>query len=132
MPQLVSDLAPVVVATTTNVPTTTETVAATSLPLVQDSDQRQVYIHGWLDLSIGGSTTTVTLRIRRNSLTGTVISNPALFTFVAAQVTRTPIAIWAQDSAQNIAGSVYVMTVQQTAAVGAGTVNTALIILFAV
>jgi len=107
--------------------TTTETVAVTSdiLPLSPIGGEGY-NVCGLVNITAGTATTAVVVRVRQNSLTGTVVGNALTHTLAAAAVAN--IAFDVQDfSAAATPVAQYVVTVQQTAATGNGTVNQSII-----
>lgn len=104
-----------------NVPTTTETVVAT-IPNVNTQDPgANVAIEATVTLTTGTATTAVVLRIRRGSVTGTIIGEAETDTPIGAAGSTDPYSIGATDQPGEVASQNYVVTVQQTAATGNGT-----------
>lgn len=118
-------------ATAVNVPTTTETVAVASPLFVTNNPAGQgVLISGIVNILAGTSTTAVVVRIRQGSVTGTLVGVATTHTLAAGASAN--IAFEALDSSAlalntGSAGSVWVVTVQQTGGAAAGTVNIAVI-----
>ena len=110
----------------TTLVTTAETVVAT-LPGVSTNQAGQtVALRGQAIVTTGGSTTGMTLRIRRDSLTGTLVgeTDPDAV-FAAAGSTETH-DLYAEDTgAGEFSGRTYVLTATQIAAAANGTVLTA-------
>ena len=105
----------------TTVTTTTETVVAT-LSGVNTPRKTSVTLEGFVQLTTGGSTTAVTPRIRRGSdITGTLIGEANAQQVQAAAGSTEELYIKAIDPNVDLAGGVYVLTVQQTAAAADGT-----------
>jgi hypothetical protein len=119
---------------TVNVPTTTETVAISSNQAVASARPTvRVLVIGWCQLTTGPSTTLVTPRIRRGATsTGVLVGTPSSESFGAAGVTAHFLVV-AFDTLSNVDNAQYSLTVQQTAATGAGTVQQAgiLVLVFA-
>jgi hypothetical protein len=116
---------------------TAEFVVATLPPLPLPSEAggvllTQVVIDGFINYSPGTVGTTVTLRVRRSTLTGTLIGVAQTVTVAPGPVTPTAIPVAAADAIvqatpPTIPGQVYVVTLQQAAGSGVGTVNYAVI-----
>lgn len=104
--------------------TTNETVALVSSPVSQSVDGEAVSIEGRVSLLTGTGTTAVTLRIREgNGITGTVVGETIPVTVGAA--INQPIPFGFTYNPASIAGMVYSVTVQQTAASANGNVTSA-------
>lgn len=102
--------------------TTTETVACT-LPGVSTPGRRTVRIEGEAQVTTGAATTHLTPRIRRGTdITGTLIDEANAVSIGAAAGGTEPLQIAAEDENIDLANGTYVLTVQQTAATGNGTV----------
>lgn len=111
-------------ATAVNVPTTTETVVQT-LTVPSNNGPGAVFtLVGRVNHTAGTTTTAVVLRIRRGSLTGTVIGATETDTLAAAALASIPISA-DETQAAEIANAVYVLTIQQTGATANGTTNVA-------
>lgn len=107
---------------TANVVTANETVIQTSPALSLTYDGDTVAVTGTLDITTGAATTAVTIRCRRgNGIAGTVIGVAEVDTLGAA--ISAPISFDFVDTPGAVAGQVYSITVQQTAATGNGTIN---------
>lgn len=99
--------------------TTAETVVATLQIPSTGPNLSNITLEGSVSLTTGASTTGVTLRIRRASLTGTVISGPqADAIFAPAAAASETHSIQGQDALGDTAGQVYVLTAQAVAATG--------------
>lgn len=120
-----STLTPIIVTNTQTgaqtVTTTSETVIATIV--VGTSGPNDVVMQAVCDLTLGASVTGVTLRVRRDSVTGAVVGDPLLWTMPVATVPRATMPFAAVDPARDCAGATYVLTVTQAGATGNGTVN---------
>lgn len=104
--------------------TTAETIVWQSPPATPRYDQDQWMIEGVLDFTTGTATTAVTLRLRRGtSLTSPVVGTAELDT-VAAAVSQ-PVPFQFVDSPGAVAGLVYSLTYQATAATGNATIVSA-------
>lgn len=100
--------------------TTAETVVATLPGVSNQSVDGIIRLDGLAQVSGGTNTTFATLRIRRASLTGTLIGEADAATLTgAAQGT---FGIMAEDTPGEVAGVSYVLTVQLTAASANGSV----------
>lgn len=107
----------------TTLVTTAETVVATVTGVSTAQPGQFVDITGFANITLGASTTAVTLRVRRDSLTGTLVGEAnAEQDFTAAGSTERH-SIFAQEvNPGEFLGRTYVLTVQQTAASANGTV----------
>jgi len=112
-----------VAASAVNVPTTTETVIAT---LTAFNEQQAgefaqgVLIQATVNFLPGTGTTAVVLRIRKGSLTGTLVGVAQTTTVTAGAVTGLSCDELDTVLIQNVT---YVLTAQQTGASANGTVN---------
>lgn len=115
---------------------TTEFVVATlpGVPLPGEAGGillSQVVVDGFINYTPGTLCTSVTVRVRRTSIAGTVVGPAQVVTTTAGNATAIPIA--AADAAvqatpPTLPGQIYVVTLQQTgASTGAGTVNYAVV-----
>ena len=88
----------------------TETVVATLAGITCEYDGSTVRLHGWIKLTTGTGTTGGILRIRRDSLTGTVVIEPTSETgpFVASKTFDA--SVDADDASRSLAGATYVLT----------------------
>jgi hypothetical protein len=116
--------------------TTAEFVVATLPPLALPAEPAgglltAVVIDGFINYTAGTLGTQITLRVRRNSLTGTAVGPVQNVTTVAANATAIPVAALdslVQASPPQMPGQVYVVTCQQVgSATAAGTVNYAVV-----
>lgn len=110
-----------------NVPTTTETVVATLSGVSNYQPGQPVDLTGWLQILLGTATTNVTLRIRQGTdATGTLVgeANAEAIETAAGSVESHMIETRFQPAGE-IANASFVLTIQQTAATGAGTVQQA-------
>lgn len=105
----------------TNIVTTAETVAAT-LPGVNTRDRLEpVAVSGVAQVTAGVGTTALTPRVRRGvDATGVLVGEGNPLTVAAGNTLGVPFA--AVDVPGEVAGQSYVLTVQQTAATGNGTI----------
>lgn len=112
-----------VAASAITIPTTSETVLATLGPFSENQapPAQGVAFDGNINLTSGTGTTSVVVRVRSGSLTGPIIGVAQSQTVTAGQTINIPIAELDPTLVQ--ATAVYVVTVQQTAATGNGTVN---------
>lgn len=106
----------------TTLVTTAETVVAT-LPGVSMSRPGQaVRLHGQVDVTTGGSTTALVLRVRRDSLTGALVDEAKTVQISAAAGSTEDHDIVVTDApGTELAGQTYVLTVSQTGAAANGT-----------
>lgn len=78
-----------------------------------------VNLHGWVDLKPASSSTVLTLRVRRNSLTGTQVGADVPVGFITgANTTGQQLEIDVQDQPGDFAAATYVLTLQATSAAG--------------
>lgn len=105
------------VALATNV----ETVVATVRGIALQQYARQVRLSGKAVVVSGTTTTAVVVRIRRASLTGTLVSDETGQTVITAAGDSNAYPVEAVDSPGDGTGFVYVLTVQDT---GGGTGGT--------
>ncbi|SRR5216684_905254 len=89
-----------------------------------------VVVDGFINYSTGTLTTLVTVRVRRNTLTGTLVGPAQAVTVAASTTYAIPVA--ADDpivaaTPPVIPGQIYVVTLQQTSTGTAGTVNYAVV-----
>lgn len=99
--------------------TTAETVVATSNGVSTVSDQDQVAITGWAQLTLGTGTTSVTPRIRRGtSVSGTLVGTGNPINGTAGQTIVE--SFLTEDTPGLVAGQQYVFTLQQTGATANG------------
>lgn len=113
------------VAPTADTPlvTTAETVVATLPGVSTDRPGQLVRLRADYVVTIGTGGTAVTHRIRRDSLTGTVVGESNTEQISTAAGSTESHEFYAEDSfAGEVAGQTYVLTVQQTAATANGTV----------
>lgn len=109
---------------TVNVVTTGETVALVTPPVSTTFGSDTIDIEGKANLTTGASTTAVVFRCRRgNGITGTVVGVAETDTIAAGASETHPFQF--TDNPGDVAGQVYSLTVQQTAATANGTVNSA-------
>jgi len=92
----------------------TETVVATLPGISTEFDGQTVRLRGWLKATTGTGTTAGLMRIRRDSLTGTVVSEATAETgpFVASKTLDASVS--ADDASRTLAGATYVLTYQGT------------------
>lgn len=105
----------------TTLTTTTETVVATLSGVNTPGPGYIVKLQGEAKVTTGGSTTALTLRIRR----GTTITDPLVGEATAVQIEAAAGStedhdIMATDAPGEVASQSYVLTVQQTAAAANG------------
>lgn len=102
--------------------TTTETVALVTPPVSTTFGSDAIEIEGMVNLTAGTGTTAAVLRIRRgNGITGTVVR--AADTDTIAAGSSESFLVQGLDTPGDVAGQVYSITVQQTAASANGTIN---------
>lgn len=97
--------------------TTAETVVATISGISNGSAGVPIRLRGVAQLTTGTNTTAVTPRIRRDSLTGTVVNEANAITVGAAAGSTEVFDVDADDFVSGeVANATYVLTLQQTAA----------------
>lgn len=102
--------------------TTTETVVATLSNVDTYKPNESIRLRASAQLTTGTGTTTVTPRIRRNSVTGTVVNEANAVTVGAAAGSTESFETQCDDSfTGEVAGQTYVFTLEQTGATGNGT-----------
>lgn len=110
----------------TTLTTTAETVVATLAGVATNRPGQTLSFRGELTITTGGSTTAVTLRVRADSLTGTVVGEaPADAVEAAAGSVETHSISVADTAPGEFSGRTYVLTAQQTGAAANGTVTLA-------
>lgn len=110
-------------STDTTIVTVAETVVATLAGVSSSRPGQTVRLHGELIITTGGSTTAVTLRVRRDGLTGALVgeTDPASVESAAGGTEDHDIVV-SDPLTGEVAGQVYVLTVQQTGAAANGSV----------
>lgn len=92
-----------------------ETVIATLPGVSTPTPDAIVRLRGWAQITTGASTTAVTLRIRRVSLTGALVGEGNPISIASAAGGTDEYEILTQDSPGDVASFAYVLTAQQTA-----------------
>lgn len=116
------------VVSSQTITTTTETVVATApAASFYTPGSNGVSISGVVNFTMGASGTAVTVRVRQGSLTGPLVGNAVVETLAAAAIANIPYEAEDTSGFPQAAGSIYVVTVQATAATGNDTVNQATI-----
>lgn len=113
------------VAPTVDVPlvTTAETVVATVPGVTTDRPGQLLRLAAEYTITLGASTTAVTHRLRRDSLTGAVVNEATTEQIDTAAGSTEGHEISGEDSfAGEVAGQTYVLTVQQVGATANGAV----------
>lgn len=109
-------------ATDTTLVTTTEAVICTLPGVSTDRPGQTVRLTGMAKITNGTGTTALNLRIRRDSLTGTEVSESNVVQIETAAASTEDHGINADDPISGeVAGQVYVLTAQQTGASANGT-----------
>lgn len=110
------------VSANVTITTTTETVVATLTGISTRYASERVALHGWVQLTTGTATTTVTLRVRRGTDTsGSLIGEANAVSIGAAAGGTEQFDIDVEDTPGDVASQSYVLTAQQAAATGNGT-----------
>ena len=109
------------VASDTTLVTTAETVVATLSGVSTARPGENIRLEGSVTLTTGGSTTALVLRVRQDSLTGTLVDEAITDQVEAAAGSTETHDIVAYDSSgAEYAGKTYVLTVSQTGAAANG------------
>lgn|SRR5574340_231038 len=114
----------------TGLPTTSEAVLLTATQIVAPVDADTFLIFGYVNISTGAGTTAVVIRVRR----GLAITDPLVsvaFTQLTPTVGQWSIVFGVSDQPGIVATANYVVTGQQTAATGNGTMNGGFIMVLA-
>lgn len=85
-----------------------------------------VVVESFNNVAVGGGATSLTLRLRANSIGGAVISVPLVQTVTAGQTINTG-AVWLDPALSYPTGILYVVTAQFGAATGNSTFNLAVV-----
>ena len=107
----------------TSLPTTVETVVASIVVPIVTPQAPTVSIEANMNILVGTAGTGLTLRIRRDSLTGAVVGNAQSYTLAAGATQN--VSVCADDNPGEESTRTYVVTVAQVAATGSGTCNQA-------
>lgn len=111
------------VSADTTLVTTAETVLATLSGVQSQRAGQTVFLEGDFVLTTGTNTTTVTVRVREDSLTGTLVDESEVDTLIGAAGSTDPYRITALHTPPGeLSGKTYVMTAQQAGANANGTV----------
>jgi len=106
--------------------TATDEIVVASISRVQtDNIHRRLLLSGVVEVNPGTAATSLTLRIRRDSVSGTAIGTAVTVACTAS--TKISASIAATDEPGEVAGKTYVLTAQQGAASGNGTCDVALL-----
>lgn len=101
--------------------TTAETVVATLSTVSTYQPGEKIKLSGQAQLTTGANTTAVTPRIRRDSVTGTVVNEANAITVGAAAGSTEVFDVQCEDQfSGEVANQVYVLTLQQTGATADG------------
>jgi hypothetical protein len=103
------------------VTTTTETEAVRIKEVNTNHLQRQVAITGVVNITVGTGGASVTLRVRRDSVSGTVIGVAQAVTVTAGSTYS--LAVQARNEPGEVARATYVVTVTVAGATGNSTIN---------
>ena len=98
------------------------TIAQITLPSTADAGAN-VDLSGWAAFTVGTSGTAVRLRIRNGSLTGTVVGDSGALTGGVAAAALLAQDVEGFDNPGEVAGLLYVLTLQVTAGAAASTVS---------
>ncbi len=110
------------VTANTTLVTTSETVVATVSGVGTYRPGEIVRLRGEAKLTTGTATTAVTPRVRRDSVTGTVVNEANAITIGAAAGSTESFEVQCEDSfSGEVAGQTYVLTLEQTGASANGT-----------
>lgn len=112
--------------TDTSLATTAETVVATVTGTSTNQQGQTVSIRGLANITLGTGTTAVVMRVRRDSIAGTVVGEVQTEQIFSAAGSTEDHEIYRQEADPGeFSGRTYVVTVSQTAASANGTVNNA-------
>jgi hypothetical protein len=112
--------------TDTTLVTTAETVIATLAGVSTNQPGQTVALRGKANITLGTNTTAIVTRVRRDSLTGTVVGEVQTEQISSAAGSTEDHEIYHEESAPGeFSGRTYVLTVSQTGASANGTVNNA-------
>jgi hypothetical protein len=111
----------------TTLVTTTETVVCTLAGISSRGAGFPISLHGSATVVPGLSTTATTLRVRRGSVSGTLVAGAmSAHSFVSGSATEITLGIDVQDVLSGeISGATYVLTAQLTSATTLGSVTNA-------
>lgn len=107
--------------------TTAETVVATLSNVASTRADQKIHLEGHINITTGTSTTSVTLRVRQDSLTGTVVDTAEVDT-LASPAAGTPEDHYITADftpSGELSNKTFVLTAAQTGATANGTVNLA-------
>lgn len=106
----------------TGSPATNAEVVVATLNITPDlSFSKGVFLQAWASLTVGTDGTAITTRLRRDSLTGTIIKASGATNATAAQLVDR--LIEGVDEAPTFPNEVYVLTMEVTAGSAASTVS---------
>src|SRR5215469_10365587 len=109
--------ASVVNTSTQSITTTTETVIATLAGINSRSPGQAIVFDGGAFFAVNASTTSTTLRIRQDSLTGSVVGVAQVIAETAGTISQLVAAVAGQDTPSGeYAFKTYVLTIQAAAA----------------
>lgn len=109
--------------------TTNETVIATLAGLDSRQAGGPILLLGYAQFAVNASTTGVTLRVRQDSLTGSLVQAAAAVAMTAATATFDQLNVLALDQPTGeYAGKTYVLTIQATAAAANWNNNAAVLV----
>lgn len=100
--------------------TTAETVVATLQGVTTPFPGQVVKLYGLVLLTTGTSTTAVTMRVRRLTVAGTLVSDQTAQPVTAAVPGPNTYDVYCEDSPGEVASFTYVLTATQTAAAANG------------
>lgn len=104
-------------ATNTTITTTDETVVATLTGVSNGKAGGPLNFHGFAKITTGANTTALNLRIRRDSVTGTEVTESNIVQIAAAAGSTEQINIDGEDPLTGeVVNATYVLTAQATAA----------------
>lgn len=108
----------------TSLVTTAETVVGTfTIPPLNNPGGQGVLLSAFVVITTGAAATSITTRIRQGSLTGPVVGAPAAAAVVAATANQCGANSALDGTTDYPVGQTYVVTVQQGAATGNGTMQ---------
>lgn len=109
------------IATAVGITTTAETVMASCGGVVTRYAGQTFKLFGHAVITAGSTTTGITMRIRRLSLTGTLVSDATAQSVITAAGDTNDYPVSATDSPGEVTGYTYVLTAQQAVGGTGGT-----------
>lgn len=98
-----------------------ETVVLVTPPINEPIDNATVFIFGAFSLTVGASSTSISVNLRRGTTAAGALVNTASFAMANTAAATIAVPFTYFDNPGVVAGQQYCLTVQQNAATGAGT-----------